>query len=206
MNLNDALTQIANDTGLNADELISYAAEDTFGGRDTGDYLPMSVHRDEGRVVYALVRALRPKQCLEIGVADGCTSTHILAALAKNGAGQLLSIDIDPEVGRAIPDALRERWTFTCGDALEVKLPKHVDFALEDGAHTYEFTKPMVERLLKLTPRLIVAHDALTHLTYKDQGFEVLRSYEEVLGDSVKTVGIDNCFTGLAYYTNGVKG
>lgn len=205
MNLNDALTQIANDAGLNADELISYAAEDTVGGRDTGDFAAMSVHRDEGRVIYALVRALRPKQCLEIGVADGCTSTHILAALARNGAGQLLSVDISPEVGRNIPEELQGRWTFTCGDAMEIKLPKHVDFILEDGPHTYPWTRDIVERLLKLTPRMIVAHDALTHLTYKDQGFEVLRSYEEVLGDKVRTVGIDGAFTGLAYYVNGVK-
>lgn len=203
MNLHEALRQIAADSGLNADELIAYAAEDNIGGRDTGQFAAMSVHADEGRVLYALVRALKPKQCLEIGVAEGCTATHILTALERNGGtGNLTSIDVEPEAGRSIPEELKHRWEFIVGDGLEVKLPKKVDFAFEDGPHTYPFTKDMLERLIGLKPRIILAHDMLTHHVYHD--FKVYVSWEEVLGpDGFRTIGIDGAFTGLGYVWRG---
>ncbi len=203
MKLDDALRQLAADGNLNADELIAYAAEDHIGGRDTGDWPAMSVFADEGKVVYALVRALRPAQVVEVGVASGGTSTHILSALEVNGKGKLWSIDIAPDCGLNVPENLRHRWTFVNGDALVETLPKKADFCFEDGAHSLEFTTQILERLKALNPRAILSHDALTHLAYGD-AFQVLPAFKAVLGTD-KTLGIDGAFTGLAYYFNEVR-
>lgn len=200
MRLTDALRQLAADGNLNADELIAYAAEDNIGGRDTGQWPNMSVFADEGRVVYALIRALKPAQVIEVGVASGGTSTHILSALEVNGKGNLWSVDIVPDCGLNVPANLRHRWTFVTADALTVQLPDRADFCFEDGAHNMTFTTQVLTRLKALNPRAILSHDALTNEVYGD-AFQVLPAFKEALGTD-KTLRIDNAFTGLAYWFN----
>lgn len=199
MNLNEALTQIASVGNLNADELIAYAAEDEIGGRDQGYWPAMSIHDSEGRVMYALVRALKPKQCVEIGVAEGCSSAHILSALNANGAGKLYSVDIETDgIGAKVPEYLRERWTLITGqDALTVKLPKQADFILEDGPHTEPFTSEMYSRLSGLKPEALLTHDMYTDLVYPD--FKTREAFISVFGKD-QGVLIDGAFTGLGYW------
>lgn len=199
MNLNDALRQIAQDGGLDADELIAFAAEDNLGGRDTGAFDAMSTFADEGRVLYALIRALRPAQVVEVGVASGGTTTHILKALDANGKGKLWSIDLEPASGYQVPEDLKARWTFVAGDALEHKLPSKADFIFEDGAHTLEFGQVIYPRLHVLNPRILVTHDYYTHETY--QGFYVKEAFDAEFPDG-KGVKIDGAFTGLGYWWN----
>jgi hypothetical protein len=198
MNLNDALRQIAADGGLDADELIAYANEDATGGRDTGAFDAMSTFADEGRVLYALIRALRPYRVLEVGVASGGTSTHILKALAANGSGTLWSVDIEPGSGYQIPEDLKGNWTFVAGDALTVELPD-ADFVFEDGAHTLDFTRDALTRLKAIHPRIIVSHDYYTHETYG--GFYVKEAFDAVLPEGAG-VKIDGAFTGLGVWFN----
>lgn len=199
MNLNEALTQIAAAGNLNADELIAYAAEDTIGGRDQGYWQAMGIHEDEGKVMYALVRALKPKQCVEIGVAEGCSSAHILSALNTNGGGKLYSVDIATDgVGGKVPEYLRERWTLITGqDALTVKLPKKAEFILEDASHKFDFTRDMYKRLITLNPKVLLTHDFYTHFVYPD--FEVEKAFVEVFGKS-QGILIDGAFTGIGYW------
>lgn len=200
MNLTDALTEIARAGDLDPVELIAYAAEDTIGGRDTGDWIGMSIFRDEGRVLYALVRALKPEHVLEIGTAQGCGTTHILAALNKNKAGHCTSIDIDASAGFGIPDALKKRWTFINEDALTAELPD-ASVVFEDGEHGYSFTAHMLTRIQAMHPRVIVAHDMYSHEAY-GEAFQVLNAWRDVMG-VVTGVKIDHAFTGLGYHFNG---
>lgn len=202
MNLTEALTVIASVGGLDPAQLIAFAAEDNIGGRDTGNWRGNSIFADEGKLLYALVRALKPEMCLEIGTAQGCGATHILAALSKNKYGQLTSIDVDATVGDGIPAELRKRWTFVHEDGLTAALPA-ADVVFEDGAHDYNFTTAMLRRIQALHPRVIVSHDALSHLAYGD-AFQVLHAWQDVFGN-VRTVQIDHAFTGLAYHFNGAN-
>jgi hypothetical protein len=199
MNLHDALRQIARDGDLNADELIAFAAEDTVGGRDTGDWDGMSTFEAEGQILYALIRAMRPERVVEIGVDSGGTSTHILAALDANDMGQLYSVDIKAEVGSKVPDSLRSRWTLVQGDGLTVDLPDHADFCFEDGDHSYQFTHDMLVRLKALKPRVIMSHDYYTHEVYG--GFFVKQAFDEVLPDGMG-IKIDGAFSGLGLWFN----
>mgnify|MGYP001575937469 CR=1 FL=1 len=198
MNLNEALRQIAQDGRLNSDELIAFAAEDAVGGRDTGAFDSMSTFADEGRVLYALIRAMRPYRVLEVGVASGGTSTHILRALAANGSGTLWSIDIEPGSGYQIPEDLKGDWTFVAADALIADLPD-ADFVFEDGSHELLFTTTMLERLKALNPRIIVSHDYYTHETYG--GFHVKEAFDAVLPEGLG-VKVDGAFTGLGVWFN----
>lgn len=197
MHLHDALRQIAADAQLDADALIAYAAEDNYGGRDTGDFAPMSVHRDEARVLYALVRALRPARVIEVGVAEGCTATHILAALEANQYGELFSYDLETAgIGVCVPIELQVRWHLQTGaDAMTADMPP-AEFIFEDGPHTYPWTCDMLRKLAALGPRVLVTHDFYTEEVYHD--FKVQQSFREAFG-YLRGVKIDGAFTGLGY-------
>ncbi len=203
MKLIEALQQIAAEANLDPTALLTYAMEDRVGGRDTGNWSGMSVFSAEGQIIYALVRALRPARVVEVGVASGGTTTHILSALEANNFGGLWSIDVEANCGLSVPENLRHRWKFEVGDALTATLPDKADFVFEDGAHSYDFTHGILTRLKKMGPRMIVSHDALTHLVYG--GFDVLRAFKDVLGTD-RTVQIDGAFPGLAYWVNAEYG
>lgn len=202
MNLSDALRQIAEAGGLDADALISFAAEDTLPGR--GEYSAMSVFADEAKILYALVRALRPSVMVEVGTNSGCSTAHILAALEANGNGKLYSVDIDPGAGSGIPDELRGRLTLVTGDVHQVELPKRADMVFEDSDHSYEGTRACIEKMKALNPRLILCHDYFMHRTYTD-GFDVERAFVDALGDAAFGVEVDGAFPGIGVWFNPSK-
>lgn len=107
---------------------------------------PGSVNALEGALLYGLVRVLRPATVVETGTASGISTTYLLAALERNGAGRLTSIDLPfeagvglevrpiipgtaidlydsspvpegKESGWAVPDELRGRWELRLGDS-----------------------------------------------------------------------------------------
>lgn len=113
-------------------------------------------------VNYVLVRALRPAVFLETGVLHGLTSSFILAAVVRNGAGRLISIDypsyfetgpanadgygdtLPPgkEPGWVIGERYRSYWRLVLGKSLD-EMPKlfredpMIDIFLHDSEHTY---------------------------------------------------------------------
>jgi len=114
--------------------------------------------------LYGAIRMMRPRVVLETGVFDGRSSALILAAMARNEVGELVSIDLpaiheipdatdrirggsslpkgcDP--GWLVPEYLRERYRLRLGDSKEL-LPSllrqygKIDVFLHDSLHTYE--------------------------------------------------------------------
>jgi hypothetical protein len=89
-----------------------------FGG--WGDGEPAFV-----RAVWAIVNHRRPATVLETGVARGLTTRFILEALDRVGAGHLWSIDLPPplrrdlhqQIGAAVPERLRSRWSYVRGSS-----------------------------------------------------------------------------------------
>ncbi len=91
--------------------------------------------------VYCLVRALRPRVFVETGVLHGMLSAFVLEALARNGEGRLVSIDLPSyaesgpanvdgytatlppgrEPGWLVPEALRERYA----DRIQARIARH---------------------------------------------------------------------------------
>jgi predicted O-methyltransferase YrrM len=117
--------------------------------------------------LYGLVRECRPSTVVETGVCNGVSTTVILAALNRNGAGTLHSIDL-PEFtetayppgafwsgkrgaavprgkapGWLVPAGLRSRWELIIGrsqDVLASLLQRlgSIDCFFHDSEHSYE--------------------------------------------------------------------
>jgi predicted O-methyltransferase YrrM len=97
--------------------------------------------------LYLLVRAARPRVVVETGVLYGASSAHVLAALERNGAGELHSIEIGRDPGEPphdhfVPDELQSRWRLIIGDSRR-ELPRlldrcaPVDLFYHDSLHTF---------------------------------------------------------------------
>jgi hypothetical protein len=113
-----------------------------FGGWDDAD-------PGLARVTWCLTRHLRPDAVVETGVARGLTSSLILEGLQRNGRGRLWSIDLPPlietglaeQIGCAVEEAQRERWTLLTGSSRRL-LPglvgglRGVDLFVHDSMHT----------------------------------------------------------------------
>jgi len=118
-----------------------------------------------GAILYTIVRALKPDNIVETGVASGLSSAYILLALEQNGQGRLYSIDLPFEEGKiyeddyhtpewgvvpkgkqsgwVIPGGLRHRWNLILGLSSENLSPlltqlNSIDIFLHDSEHSYE--------------------------------------------------------------------
>ena len=99
-------------------------------------------------VWYYLVRTHVPRTIVETGVSFGTSTFMILAAIEKNGIGQLHSIDDGAgiglpggaDVGYLVPNQMRKHWRLVTGDTasrLEPLLAElgAIDMFVHDSAH-----------------------------------------------------------------------
>lgn len=93
-----------------------------FEGQVTINALPSSyVDRGYGALFYALVRILRPRQCVELGIFQGLSLLSAAAALRDNGAGAIAGYDLfddypyrhadESQVARQVIASGLEAWT-----------------------------------------------------------------------------------------------
>ena len=120
--------------------------------------------------LYLLVRAARPRVVVETGVLYGASSAHILAALVRNGGGELHSLEIgrdprEPPHDHFIHRDLQRHWTLVIGDSRR-ELPSllercaPVDMFLHDSLHTFDHMTWEFEAALPcLSPRGILTSD-----------------------------------------------
>jgi predicted O-methyltransferase YrrM len=155
------------ETGLR-DVLLERGREHKAAVERSGEQFSLgAIGYAEGAYLYAIVRTLRPQVAVETGVANGFSTAFLLQALRANGEGQLHSIDLPREVGRAyeagtfyegegragippgsepgwlIPDELRERWTLLLGRSQDELPPLleglgSADFFMHDSEHSYD--------------------------------------------------------------------
>lgn len=206
MNLRDALTEIAVYLKLDADDLLRYADEDEIGGYSDNalaNYWPSgSLWSDEGKTLYALVRALRPFNIVELGVHAGCSTTHLRRAVQKNGYGYVLSVDKWEGAGQLIPDTLNTIGAITYDHALHYAqfLPPDmpIDFVFEDLIHErHEIHDVLTALSHRFTANTVIIHHDSEHGHDGDEvkkGIELLgvRDYLSLL------CGSTDC--GLAIY------
>jgi predicted O-methyltransferase YrrM len=188
MNFTEALPIIADFLSLDAKELAAYCDEDDMPGKDiVGEqpgYIPFT---HDGKLLYALVRILRPRTILESGVDEGGSINHMAAALKKNGirgGGDITGVDIREDR----PGGHIEKWArpFAHIVSQDIKyfvertdLPRF-DFIHEDSSHEVHTVRAVYENLYKLMPHggVIVSHDLFTGVGtaiktgIKDSGFE----------------------------------
>lgn len=149
MDIKTAFSALAIYYGLDADELQAFADEDKIGGyesnndgKTTREGNPLwsvgSLWEVEGKILYALIRAIRPAHVIEVGSFHGCSTTHICEALLKNEKGKLTCVDITrhfkppPRYKRILRQVKIDLFKFEFP-----KSPK-VDFLFEDAVHSPE--------------------------------------------------------------------
>jgi predicted O-methyltransferase YrrM len=148
-------------------------------------YMPVSA--DAGRLLYTLVRAVKPKSVVEFGMSFGISTLHLAAAVRDNGFGHVVTTEMSAakvEAARSTFEAtgLRDVVTVLEGDALQ-SLPQYldaeaagqdVDFVLLDG------WKDLYMPVLRaLEPRL--ARGAL--VIADDTSFDSVKPYLEYVRD-----------------------
>lgn len=217
MNLREALNKIEDYLGL-WQRLSLYVAQDNIGGYHpdpTQRKWPAgAVWENEGKVLYALTRALQFKACVEIGIQDGCSASHIALAL-KNQVEDAIRAGITPpepghldsidraNSGTLIENDLRQ-WISIIGGDAEVYIPNHyadgsLDFIFEDGEHSEALGYTIAELAkTKLRPGgILIAHDVEHPIVGKD----VRAGYDKAGLDYI-TVLIEPADTGLLIWKN----
>lgn len=86
-------------------------------------------------LLYSVVRATRPDQCLELGAFEGTTSLYIAQGLKDNGEGFLKSVEIEESLARGarqhIDEAgLSDYAEVVVGDSTEVVPEMETEFDL----------------------------------------------------------------------------
>ncbi len=119
-------------------------------------------------LLYALVRAARPRTVLETGVANGHSSFLVLQAMLANGCGRLHSVDIASDVGGLLRPREKERWQLHLLDPSRLKksfralldvLPE-MDLFLHDSDHTYQWQSYELHAVSgRLAKKAIIAAD-----------------------------------------------
>jgi predicted O-methyltransferase YrrM len=142
-------------------------------------YIPISP--DAGRLLYALVRAIRPETVVEFGTSFGISTIYLAAAVTDNGTGQVITTELSSKKAAAARANLQEAGvagpvTVLDGDALQtlsgVRGP--VGLVLLDG---WKNLCLPVLRLLEpvLAPGALVAADDIT--------FDGMAGYREFIRD-----------------------
>lgn len=179
--------------------LDTYASFDPHGGYNSAyeDGFPTgSLWRVEGQTLYALVRALRPANVLELGTWHGASATHLLQAISDNKYGGLTCIDSraygDIVIGDMIPKNLIHDPNFSIKlTRIETFIPHALkegwryDFIFEDGMHDaeqVEFVWRHAEQLLN-PGGVIVSHDACHAIAGKEvRGGIEAAGYKDTMG------------------------
>jgi len=97
----------------------------------------------EAEFLYLSMRAMKPQTVVEVGSGVCWSTSWLLQGLRDNAAGQLIAYDITDHTER-LPEALRERLVFTCGDVREQEIPEHIDFLLSDSNHNEPFASELM--------------------------------------------------------------
>ena len=120
-------------------------------------YRQSRVDAFSSRILFHLVRELRPSKAIELGTCSGLSAAHQAAALALNDSGRLVTIEGDGELARRAAESLRllglDRAKVRHG-RFDVVLPEvcaemgTVDYVFNDGHHQEEPTIRYFEMML----------------------------------------------------------
>ncbi len=169
MNLYEVLEAVAQQIGLDCRKLCEFANMDAVPcseGED-GRLIP---YTDDGKFLYALVRALRPCNVLESGTNEGGSAVHIAMALRDNALRcpvRLVTVDIWEGSGRYIFAPLMPMIKVVHEDIREYVKHKDsgpFDFIHEDASHMGDTVHAVYSNLAKLLKPggVIVSHDTAT--------------------------------------------
>ena len=175
----EGIQKICKYLDLDLERFADYCNEDEIGGYPEAWEIG-SIWEVEGKVLYALTRYLRPSRVVEFGTRYGCSTAHFCKALTKNRKGKIVTVDT---LGNMLAGKHSKRVESVSseGIAYAQQNTKEIDLVFEDGPHSTEFTREVLQTCLPyLNPGgLFVVHDTEHWLVGKD----VSRGFREAVGE-----------------------
>jgi predicted O-methyltransferase YrrM len=135
-------------------------------------YMPISAQA--GRLLYVLVRAIRPETVVEFGTSFGISTIYLAAAVTDNGTGHVVTTELSTRKAEAARSNLQQAGvgdavTILVGDAQQTlaSVPGPIGLVLLDGWKN--LCLPVLQLLEpKLVPGALVAADDITHASMAD--------------------------------------
>ena len=133
-------------------------------------------HYDHPRILYSLMRSLKPRVAIECGSYRGYAACYMARALQENNSGHLFCIDNFSLNDYAVKHGIdpKQHWhdnlmacgvagwvTLLQGDSDKVDWPERVDFAYIDGWHSYDATKHDFDQCAKRGAQCICLDDTI---------------------------------------------
>ncbi len=138
-------------------------------------YDSMAAEKEVLDLLYAIVRALKPKLAVETGTFSGLSSTYIARAMQENGRGRLITCEMDPLVCESARKRFRDEHLDAIIDcrlcsSFNLAVDEQIDFFYSDS--DVNIREQEVRNFLsKLNPfGLILMHDASSHFKVVREG------------------------------------
>lgn len=132
---------------------------------------PQSCEADVGLLLYNLVRLLKAKHIVEVGVYRGAGSMHLSLGLHENGGGTIYLVDISQESLTAVETRIKnaglnvETRLFCCDSTIAAKQMdlSTADLIFLDADHQYEIVLEDIQNYLCLLKDrgILVVHDTI---------------------------------------------
>lgn len=146
--------------------LLGWIPEPIVRRLDRGFARSNTVHPNTGQALYSIVRAVRPMTVLETGTYWGYSTAFLAGGVKDNGTGHVVSVDLDAEAGKHLPDGLRPYVTLHRGKPASEVLPDVLggvapEIFFQDSVHDYEGVLAELERVAPLLQRdaVVLFHD-----------------------------------------------
>ena len=179
------------------EEFINWINEDYFEGwEETLNY--NSTGRRELKMLYATIRASKPKKMLEIGTHMGTGTKHILLALSKNKEEgfecSLTTLDIEDFVGdNFLYDYPFRKLLITSLDHLNNE--NDYDFVVQDGSHDNVNVKNEIDMFYSMKNlKTLWSHDY--YLGNKEIG-KIFENYDKEIFEKSSPFIEDSYITGF---------
>jgi len=197
MKLEQVLTMVAAHIKADAQALIAFAAEDTLGGYDVDEsnrkFPQGSLWEPEGKMLYALVRWLKPDVVAEIGGWAGASASHLALAVQANGGGKVISVDSGEggaEHGHLLTPDLRRYVTLVKADGrnwLREQDDHSIGLLFEDADHSTQLTADISKLALeKVMPGgYYLNHDAAHDYALVGGGMKVSSGVGRAIRDGL---------------------
>jgi len=138
-------------------------------------YDSMAAEKEVLDLLYALVRALKPKLAVETGTFSGLSSTYIARAMKENGRGRLITCEMDLLVCESARKRFRDEHLDSIIDcrlcsSFDLVVDEPIDFFYSDSDVNIR-EQEVRNFLAKLNPfGLILMHDASSHFRVVREG------------------------------------
>lgn len=198
MTLKEASQELSTYFEFSEREFLYYCSEDNIGGYDERGNWPSRncIRENEGKILYALIRSLKPLMVVEFGTCFGCSTSHLTAALEANRKGKIITVDIDQSKQTLYSPRLTNVEMDGIAYSQQIDFP--VNLIFHDGHHSEDFTRDV---LINCLPHLIPNGTIIVHDVFLPScGKGITLGMRQALGNNIKRILVEPSECGLGYW------